>query len=183
MPAPTCPKQLAVTANTLSELRSVISFCAEYADTYDLALAKLSKLPLPTSSQLELRAPNVGARKLQVTFETEIYFYVFDPYPSDEAFEKLAAFVKELNKTFSIKSVQIRGGTDAFERSLKSADQLATQRATLIHEYLIAAGLNKSVPISIFKREPSNEDTKEGRARDRVAEIVVIALRNDPSSQ
>ena len=112
----------------------------------------------------------------RVKFEVDVFFDVLLAYPPDIAFDKLDDLIARMNTTFRIESVRIVSSQDGNERDLSSF-QLARKRAAFLQRYFLAAGVPTAVPVELSERAAKQPDTPEGRARDRVAEITVVALR------
>ena len=81
-----------------------------------------------------------------------------------------------------IESIRVVGAQDRSERDLPSFS-LARKRAEFLRRFFIAAGLPGDIPVELTERDPKQADTAEGRARDRVAEVTVVALRRRASVQ
>ncbi len=140
---------------------------------------KLNSLPGPQAPRVVLRPLTGDGQITRVRYEADTYFFLFESYPTDVAMAKLNQLLGVMGNAFVIESVTLTGSVDPIEQKVKGA-ALARARAERVKDYLQSAGLDSGTHIVVQTREPKSEDTPEGRARDRVTEIVVQALIRRP---
>lgn len=160
-------------ALTVRQLRSLRVRCAQNGEIYAHTLVKTNSMPLPLAPALRLAPPPAGKDSEPVRAELGVYFYLHESYPSEAGFNQLDGMIRALKEAWRIDAVQIIGSVDEMEAGLTFARTLARQRAEVIGEYLHDAGLDRKVPISFDIRPPTHGDSEEGRAEDRVAEVVI----------
>lgn len=171
-----CSRNSVLSKNDAGALRAIGSECIDNDDVYALAKAKLNGLSLPSPRQFSLQAAVPPAESERVRFEVDVFFYFLEAYPPDIAFEKLNDLISAFDTSYHIESVQVVGSQDSLEREM-SAFQVAHKRAEVIKRYLLAGGLSNNTKVDIRVRNAKQPDTPEGRARDRVVEVSVWALR------
>ncbi|MBX3628163.1 MAG: OmpA family protein [Rhizobacter sp.] len=170
-------------ANTATQLREIVNVCLSSPKTehFAHAITKLNELPAIAGRRIQLQSSVPRAESEQVSFEVDVYFNPLEAYLPESGTEKLDELIERMNSTYMIHSVYIVGRTDRDERDLKSF-KVALKRADFVRRYLLAAGVNSSVPFELHEAGPRQPDTLEGRVRDRSASILVIAFRRSSSA-
>jgi len=170
-----CTVATAKEATTAEVLMKIARSCE--GDEWATAIARLFHFPLPEPPHLAFSPPVPAELAEQVTYELDVFYNLLQPYPPPEAFEKLNTLIDRLSKTFTLASISITGMVDRVEVRMEIASQLATARARRVQQYLLAAGAVPQSLIQVAVAEPIQPDSLEGRARDRVAKVKVVALR------
>jgi outer membrane protein OmpA-like peptidoglycan-associated protein len=180
--AEVCTNAAVASATDPASIRSVASKCSSNAEVYARALSKLNDLPSPSVQKIALSRKATLSEAERARFEADVVFNVLEAYPPDIAFEKLDDLLRRMNATFRVESIRILGSQDGNEKDLPSF-HLARKRAEFVARYFRAAGLPSDIRVELAERDAKQPDTPEGRARDRVAEITVVALRRRSSAE
>jgi len=171
-----CSTSQADLATTTTQLRDIKDACDLYSDGYARALYRLNTFPLPENvPRLALRPQVADVPVNRVILETDVFFSWLEAYPIDVGLSKLAELVSRINTGFHVEQIQITATADPTESELPSL-QIASRRAEFVRKYFVASGID-SARITALKREPTHENTAEGRARDRSVALRVVILR------
>jgi outer membrane protein OmpA-like peptidoglycan-associated protein len=176
----TCTRAEILAATSADHLKSLTSRCVNDLDLYFLAHERRNNLAPTPSQPFALQAVAPLGESERVTYELDVFFYFLDALPADIATEKLNDLIRRLNTTYKVESVQVIGSQDPDEADVRSL-QVAKTRAENVKRYLLAAGLAPNTLVSLSIREAKQSSNAEGRARDRIAEVKVSALRRKNS--
>ncbi|WOB11178.1 hypothetical protein [Piscinibacter gummiphilus] len=169
-----CTRDAVELAKTPGTLRRVADSCRDFPDLAILAVSKLNGLPPPKPlSALNKGQLKAGAFGESHSADIAIFFGVGESYPTDEGLHALRTFIDQLNAGGGVvKSVFVLGSADAAEADTQLGRPLATRRAAVLHDYLVAAGVEKqAITVAIATGRGT-----EGRPSpaDRMAKAVVV---------
>jgi hypothetical protein len=171
-----CTATRVSSASLPSELRAVMDACENNPELFARALAKLNGLKPPAGGpKISLQPTRDSVPKTRVRLEIDVFFNSLETYPPDIAFEKLATLIERINTTRTIESIEVTGSSDVNEASFLGLEA-DNRRASFLRAYLVGAGVPVE-RISVRTRPPQGTDTVEGRAKNRVAAVVVNLQR------
>jgi len=176
-----CSSQTVDRAQSPTSLRRLIDACKNQPDVALKALSKLNSSPIPENLIAKLR----GGRSLvgggggsaqkaveRVSFEAAIYFGSGEAFPTDDGFRAMFELVERVNATGGyVKSVVLAGTVDSMEAETTMARQLALGRAALLHRYLVAAGVDRSLIQTGIKIKSDSATTVPN---DRAAYAILV---------
>jgi len=176
-PEPACTEEAVEAAMTVRQLRALREHCLRNGEVYARTLVKTNTLPLPLAPAIRLQPAAAMKDSEEMRAALGVYFYLHESYPTEVDFNDLDNLIRTLGQAWRIEAVQITGSVDLMESGLSFAQTLARERAQAVQEYLQGAGLGEKVPVTIRTREPQHGESEMGRAEDRAAEIIVLAVR------
>ena len=162
-------------ATTPEAARAVAAGCAGQQAIRFAALDKLNEMPLPSAvpafRPLALRT----GQPEKITFSADIFFNVDEAYPVPAALNRLADLVERMSDRGTLYVIVISSSENAFER--REPFDVADMRTAIVRRYLIAAGI-EAARIYGKVHKPEHDETLDGLARDRCAQIEVVMYRD-----
>ena len=180
IPAP-CSFSSVARAHTPASLRQLIDTCKTHPEVALEALGKLNSSAIPANLVARLRSSTGKARErsagaeqeaTHVSLEAAIYFESGESFPTDDGFQAMSELVEQVNSTGgSVKSVALVGTVDSLEAETALARSLARGRAGVVHRYLVAAGVDRSLIRAGINIRPGSATVLPS---DRAAYAVLI---------
>ena len=180
IPAP-CSFSSVARAHTPASLRRLIDTCKTHPEVALEALGKLNSSAIPANLVARLRSSTGKARErsagaeqeaTHVSLEAAIYFESGESFPTDDGFQAMSELVEQVNSTGgSVKSVALVGTVDSLEAETALARSLARGRAGVVHRYLVAAGVDRSLIRAGINIRPGSATVLPS---DRAAYAVLI---------
>lgn len=173
-----CSRMAVDSATTPGSLRKLADQCRDFPDLAILAVSKLNALPSPKPSMFLTRSKGADAMQhgVSVSADIAIFFGVGESYPTDEGISALRRFIEELNAGGAVvKSVFVLGSVDAAEADTQLGRPLARGRAAMLHDYLVAAGIDKKLITVAIRTGPGPGATVGSTTpADRMAKAIVV---------
>lgn len=181
--ATSCSRSAVELATSPASLRALADLCRDLPDLAILAVSKLNALPSPKPATALIRRAALSAATPAATMSADIaiFFGVGESYPTEEGIAALRRFVEELNAGKAVvKSVFVLGSVDAAEADTQLGRPLAKGRAAILHDYLVAAGVDKGL-ITVAIRTGSADGAGRSAAvpADRMARAVVVLAKTE----
>lgn len=182
--ASSCSRSAVDLATTPTSLRSLADLCRDLPDLAILAVAKLNALPSPkpaTALVMRRTVPPAVTPVATMSADIAIFFGVGESYPTEEGIAALRRFVEELNAGRAVvKSVFVLGTVDAAEADTQLGRPLAKGRAAILHDYLVAAGVDKSLITVAIRTAPADGAGRSAAVpADRMARAVVVLAKSE----
>ena len=167
------------------DLRTRISYAERRADALKTRMKESRRRANEMEAGLHSAGIKVGPRgaSVVVTLAGRLLFPVGDIGLRGEARKDLDKLAVLLNSRFSDRPVRVAGHTDAARPRHTAEDyatnwELSVARAVAVARYLIEAGGVRPERVSVAAygdtRPTAPNDTREGRARNRRVEIVLL---------